>query len=159
MQIYSRFDRPQVVGLTCEDESLTQQQFKDECDIDCILRRYDQTGVLVDPLSERRLAQFGDFSNLPSFAEYQNRLAEVSEYFMSLPPEIRSNFANDVGTFIDAIGNPDNESKLIELGILEKVSQEPSESPVVPSEPIGKVDPLPVNPDAPAINLEPSDSV
>lgn len=159
MKIYSRFDRPQVVGLTCEDESLTQQQFKDECDIDCILRRYDQTGVLVDPLSERRLAQFGDFSNLPSFSEYQNRLAEVSEYFMSLPPEIRSNFANDLGTFIDTIGNPDNESKLVELGILVKDSAEPSESPVTPSDPVGKVDPLPVNPDAPAINLEPSEPV
>lgn len=159
MKIYSRFDRPQVAGLTCEDESLTQQQFKDECDIDCILRRYDQTGVLVDPLSERRLAQFGDFSNLPSFAEYQNRLAEVSEYFMSLPPDIRSNFANDVGTFIEAIGNPDNESKLIELGILEKVASEPSEPPVTPSGPIGKVEPLPVNPDAPAVVLEPSDPV
>lgn len=159
MKIYSRFDRPQVSGLTCEDESLTQQQFKDECDIDCILRRYDQTGVLVDPLSERRLAQFGDFSNLPSFAEYQNRLAEVSEYFMSLPPEVRSNFANDVGTFIEAIGNPDNESKLVELGILEKVPSEPSEPHLTPSEPVGKVDPLPVNPDAPAVVLEPSDPV
>lgn len=159
MKIYSRFDRPQVVGLTCEDESLTQQQFKDECDIDCILRRYDQTGVLVDPLSEKRLAQFGDFSNLPSFAEYQNRLAEVSEYFMSLPPEVRSNFANDIGTFIEAIGNPDNEAKLVELGILEKVVSEPSESPVMQSNPVGKVDPLPVNPDTPAVVLEPSDPV
>lgn len=159
MKIYSRFDRPQTPGLTCEDESLTQQQFKDECDIDCILRRYDQTGVLVDPLSERRLAQFGDFSNLPSFAEYQNRLAEVSEYFMSLPPEVRSNFANDIGTFIEAIGNPDNESKLIELGILEKVSSEPLESSVASSNPVGKVDPLPVNPDAPAVVLEPSEPV
>lgn len=159
MKIYSRFDRPQVAGLTCEDESLTQQQFKDECDIDCILRRYDQTGVLVDPLSERRLAQFGDFSNLPSFSEYQNRLAEVSEYFMSLPPDIRSNFANDVGTFIEAIGNPANESKLIELGILEKVSSDPSEPPVTPSNPVGKVEPLAVNPDAPAVVLEPSEPV
>ena len=159
MKIYTRFDRPQIPGLTCEDESLTQQQFKDECDIDCILRRYDQTGVLVDPLSERRLAQFGDFSNLPSFAEYQNRLAEVSEYFMSLPPDIRSNFANDVGIFIEAIGNPDNESKLVELGILEKAPSEPSGSSVTPSDPVGKVDPLPVNPDVPAVVLEPSDPV
>ena len=61
--------------------SRTQQHFKDECDIDRILKKYSQTGFLVDPLVPRRDPLFGDFSESMSFMEAQNRIAHVREAF------------------------------------------------------------------------------
>ena len=34
-------------GLSCSDESRTQQQFKDSCDVEKILKNYARTGDIV----------------------------------------------------------------------------------------------------------------
>lgn len=53
--------RKETEGICFTEPSMTQQHFKDECDMDKILRKYETTGFLVDPLEPRRQAQFGDF--------------------------------------------------------------------------------------------------
>ena len=51
---YDRDAASNESGLACEEPSLAQQHFKDECDINNILRQFNITGLLPEsPLSPR----------------------------------------------------------------------------------------------------------
>ena len=66
--IYSRFNPPPSVDTKFEGESMTQQHFQDEVDINNIIKRYSSTGFLVDPLtSPSGQPMFGDFSDVIDF--------------------------------------------------------------------------------------------
>lgn len=51
-------------GLKCEDGTRTQQQFKDECDINEIMRRFGKTGQVP---SNVRAPMYGDFTEVGDF--------------------------------------------------------------------------------------------
>lgn len=109
--------RKETEGICFVEPSMTQQHFKDECEIDNILRKYETTGFLVDPLTPRRQAQFGDFSEVQDFQTAQNKVAEVTEYFDSLPASIRSRFGNRVSEFLSFVTDETNRKACEELGI------------------------------------------
>ena len=126
VKIRSRYSSRVRVPFTCHDQSRTQQHFKDECDIDRILKKYSATGFLVDPLTPRRDPLFGDFSESMSFMEAQNRIAAVRETFEALPSQIRDRFGNDPYKLLSWCEDPDNEAEAIKLGLLpEKPKDEP----------------------------------
>lgn len=111
-------------GMTFELPSMTQQQFKDDADINNIIARYEVTGMLVDPLTPvSRTPQFGDFSDMPSYQEAQNVLVAAQNAFMDLPSDIREQFGNDPAKYFDFVqslkeGTADYQ-KAIELGMIE----------------------------------------
>lgn len=109
--------RKEIEGICFTEPSMTQQHFKDECDMDTILRKYETTGFLVDPLTPRRQAQFGDFSEVQDFQSAQNKVAQISEYFDSLPAHIRLRFGNRVSEFLTFVTDPANRKACEELGI------------------------------------------
>ena len=121
VEIRSRFDgheRPK--GFESLNPTMTQQQFKTECDINHIMAQYEQTNLLVDPLVSRNAGEplFGDFSEMPDLMTAQNKLIEAQELFMSIPSRIRKEFDNDPLAFVEFCQNPDNEAKLREYGFL-----------------------------------------
>ena len=137
--LYSRFKRPPKVSIYFKNPSLTEQCHKNDCEIDVILKRYQQTGFLVNPLEKStRTPMFGDLSDLVGYQEQQNRLCQVKEYFEALPSQIRLMFGNDVGNYLQAMNDPKQTDKLIELGLLKRAEtgeQTPSNiSPLSPSE-------------------------
>lgn len=105
-----------------EGESMTQQQFKDECDINNIIARYAQTGFYYDPMTDMSLlnreAMYGDFSELPDYRTSLDAVNHVREAFMGLSSEIRLRFENDPGKFLDFLSNPENRSEAIEMGLI-----------------------------------------
>jgi phage internal scaffolding protein len=113
-------------GIVFTDPSMTQQHFKDETMIDNILQKYAETGFLTDPFSPKRPIQFGDFSNVTDFQTAQNAVARATEYFESLPSNIRSSFNNSPQEFLNALNDPEQRSNLEELGL---VAPEPSKEP------------------------------
>ena len=76
---YTRFDTPPKVQTFNSAPSLTQQQFKEEADINNIIASYNTTGLLTNPLVQSaRQPMFGDFSNLPQdYMQVQNQLLEA----------------------------------------------------------------------------------
>lgn len=62
MQFVRKYCRVDSAGVTFSKPSLTQQRFKDESNINCIVDRYGFSGHV--PLSPRK-AFYGDFSNMP----------------------------------------------------------------------------------------------
>jgi phage internal scaffolding protein len=103
-------------GLVCEDPSLAQQQFKDECDINTILERFNVTGQLpVSPLEP----QFGDFSGIKDYQSALNAVLEAEESFAALPARVRERFANDPAAFVDFCLDAANRDEMKALGLIE----------------------------------------
>jgi phage internal scaffolding protein len=104
-----------------DEPSLTQQQFAAESDINNIIARYERTGILVDPLIDRRgQPMYGDFSNIDSFFEAQVKVARAKELFEALPGKIRDRFGGDPGKLIAFLENEENREEAIKLGLIEK---------------------------------------
>lgn len=78
-------------------DSLVQQHFKDEVDINTIMRRFGLTRELpLGPAS----GVYGDFTGISDFSSAMERIEGARERFMALPPEVRERFDNDPGKLI-----------------------------------------------------------
>lgn len=115
----------------------TQQQFKDECDVNSIMAKYERSGLL--PLVTD-VPVYGDFTSGSDFLDTQRRVAFLKSRFELLPASVRSGFDNDAAKMIDFALSPDNEARCVELGILPKKVE-----PVVSAD-----KPVVVAPEAPA---------
>jgi phage internal scaffolding protein len=118
-------------GLHCEDASLAQQHFKDECDINNILRQFNLTGVLPEsPLSPR----YGDFTGIGDYHTALNQVIAAEDGFMSLPANLRARFENDPAQLIEFLNNPENYNEAISLGLVENKSEETTQVVETPQE-------------------------
>jgi phage internal scaffolding protein len=112
-------------GLHCEDASLAQQHFKDECDINNILRQFNITGLLPEaPVSPR----YGDFTGISDYHSALNQVIAAEDEFMSLPATIRARFENDPAQLIEFLDNEQNYDEAEKLGL---VNKKPAEMPQV----------------------------
>jgi phage internal scaffolding protein len=101
------------------DVSLTKQAFKDQCDINFIMKNYEKTGIA--PINQRQ-PQYGDFTQVNDYHSALNSVIAAQDHFMSLPAELRARFSNDPGEFISFVENPDNKEELGKLGLLKQES-------------------------------------
>jgi len=115
-------------GLYCEDVSLAKQSFADECDINVIVARfgigYEMPEGVVPPT-------YADFTGVMDFHTACNAIAQANEAFDALPAEVRYEFNNDPGRFVDFCSQEQNLPRLRELG-LAVPAPEPEPSPAVP---------------------------
>lgn len=126
-------------GIDCsKDERITAQEFKDECDINKIVAKYDKTGVLTHVNALQ--ASFGDFSGVPTYQEALTLVTEAQAAFMELPAEIRKRFDNDPAQLLAFVGDEKNRDEAIRIGLIEdKTKATPSvndgQQPVAASQP------------------------
>ena len=113
-------------GLACEEPSLAQQHFKDECDINNILRQFNITGLLPEsPLSPR----YGDFSGIGDYHTALNRVIAAQDEFEALPAQIRARFNNDPAELIEFLEDDNNRPEAESLGLVDKGTAEAVEVP------------------------------
>lgn len=131
VNIYSIYNRPADKPKLVCGESLTQQQFKEECDINKILERALRTGVL--PVVPGAI--YGDFTDVASYQDAHDALIRANEAFMSLPARIRDRFDNDPARLLEFLSDEANREEAVKLGLVEE-SQPPEEVavPVAPSD-------------------------
>lgn len=104
------------VRLDCsKSEDRTKQSFKDECDINIIMKRFERTGTLN--WVNRHSPQYGDVSGL-EFQTAMDIVAAGKSAFAALPARIRDRFRNDPAQFLDFVQNPANAAEAAELGLL-----------------------------------------
>lgn len=108
--------------------SLAQQAFKDEVDINSILKKYKITGRM--PVSVN-LPSYGDFSGVSDYRSAAEAMRRASNAFMELPAEVRKRFSNDPQEFLDFSSNPDNVGELRKMGLAVPVKEAPAQPPVV----------------------------
>lgn len=112
-------------GIKFDQPSQTLQSFKDDADINCIIARFENTGVLVDPtVPVSRTPQFGDYSEMPSYQEAQNVIVAANNAFNDLSAKIRERFGNDPAAYFDFVQSlkegSDDYAEAIRLGIIDK---------------------------------------
>lgn len=120
--------------------SRTQQQFRDDVDINTLVRRFGITGEL--PVA-RNLPEYGDFTEVTDFQTAMQSLRRSQETFDALPAALRDRFQNDPARLLHFLGSEDNREEARKLGLLRP---EPLPEPEVPSTPPpgSRVDPDPI---------------
>jgi len=104
-------------GVACEEPSLAQQHFKDECDINNILRQFNITGLLPEaPLSPR----YGDFTGIVDYHTALNAVIAAEDGFMALPADLRARFQNDPEQLIDFLNDESNKDEAVKLGLVDR---------------------------------------
>jgi phage internal scaffolding protein len=115
-EFYTPYTNPKTVKpFNTVGESLTQEQFAEECKINNILRSHDQNGVINH--IHRGNAIYGDFSNITDFSDALDQIKEAQSEFMNIPSEIREKFKNDAGEFFKFASNSENLDELRKMGL------------------------------------------
>lgn len=114
-------------GLDCPEPTKTQQQFAAEVDINTIVERFGLTGQL--PQNVRAPLQ-GDFTTVYDYQSAMNLIIEAGDAFMQMPAEVRREFDNDPGKFLDFVSDPANRDRAAKLGIL-RAKEAPPEPQLV----------------------------
>jgi len=112
------YDKDQAsleTGLACEPPSMTQQQFKDESDINTIVKRFGITGQLPAPV---RMPSYEDFSSVGDYQSALNAVRASGEAFMTLPAAVRARFGHEPGALLDFLENPANRDEAVKLGLV-----------------------------------------
>lgn len=111
--------------------SLTKQSFRDECDINTILKRFNVTGQL--PVGSVQ-PQYGDFSGVTDYQSALNAVMAAQDSFLALPAKLRARFDNDPALFVEFASDEANKDEMKALGLLREET-----APAVvlsPSEPV-----------------------
>lgn len=157
MQIRSRYALGDPVkGLEFHEPSLTQQQFKDECEIESLLKAHNLSQVMGIVNNHGQQPLYGDVSDIPDFHDAQNHVARATEYFEGLPSDVRSRFNNSLSEFLTTLNNPNAREALTEMGVLkasDKAADNVVEQPVVP--PVADKQPIVSEPASEAVGDTP----
>lgn len=111
------------VTVSCEGGG-AKQSFKEECDINVIMRRYVSSGQLPPGVG---VGSYGDFSGPSDLLEARVLLQRAEAQFASLPARVRERFKNDPGAFLAFVQDKANEEEARELGLLADESEEKRE--------------------------------
>ncbi|AXH77992.1 MAG: internal scaffolding protein [Microviridae sp.] len=97
--------------------SRTKQEFKDECDINMIMRRYQRSGIFPVGVG---VGTYGDFSEVGDYLQAQETVSRAKAQFAGLPSTVRDRFRNDPRVFLDFVQNPGNRDECRRLGLLKE---------------------------------------
>lgn len=122
------------VKLVMYGKNITQQQFKDDCDINKIMARFVKTGVLEHVRQNNPEGEYG-FASSDTFRDSMEIVADANSMFESLPSAIRNEFENDPAKFLEFAENPENLPQMQEMGLANKLQPDPPTS--LPKSPEG----------------------
>lgn len=103
-------------GLICLLESLTQQHFKDDADINVILRKFGQGHDIPQSYNP---PMYGDFDTGDDYREKLDQIRAAAESFMELPANVRDRFSNDPARLLDFVSNDSNRAEAERMGLVQ----------------------------------------
>lgn len=86
------------------NDGRTKQSFKDQCDINKILKKAQVKGGLAH-VQKYPEAVYGEFDPSLDLFTARERIAKAEQIFMELPAEVRSEFRNDALEFVNYAGS------------------------------------------------------
>lgn len=95
----------------------TEQSHKDQCNINKIIRKYDNTGI-ISHVSKIE-GKYGDMTGL-ELKSAMDMVIDAKNMFDKLPSEIRKRFRNSPEELIEFMEHPENREEAIELGLIDK---------------------------------------
>ena len=126
------------VVISFPQETKTKQSFKEECDINRIVKSFAKTGEFTH--LARGTPQYG-YASSQSFHEAMNIVTESKSQFEELPSKARSHFENDPAKFLACCEDETRRDELVELGLADpKPAPEPEPSPEASQETLKPVE-------------------
>lgn len=122
---YGKHER---VSIDSFPETLTQQQFAEECDVNNILKRFEETSFVTHVNNIQ--GQYGDFSNVEDYQSSVNRVLNANDAFMALSSKLRARFDNDPAALLAFVSDKANRDEAIALGLIEQPTERLSEAPI-----------------------------
>lgn len=116
-----------ATDIVNNEPSLTQQHYKDEVDINVMMRRMGVTdGAIIPPYFHESVLidHFADFSEAPDFRTSMDQLKEATDAFNQLPAALRRRFGNDPVELMNFLHDKDNIEEAIKLGLLTKMPEQ-----------------------------------
>lgn len=101
--------------LECLDESLTQQSFTDDANINIIAQRFGLNEIPSQPLDP---SFFRDTTGDPDLRDILEANRTARDHFMSLPAKLRKRFHNSPRELWDFVTDPENAEEAVRLGLL-----------------------------------------
>ena len=120
--MYIEHDRVQAFPVGA---SRTKQSFKEETEINNIVARYQETGLL-DHINKHG-PRYNEMPSQDDFAEAMNLVTSSRSMFNELPANLRNRFGNDPAQFLDFVGDENNREEMISLGLLPHPEPGPDE--------------------------------
>lgn len=128
---YDRDEVSRKTGLLCGDKSRTQQNMKDEADINVIVGRFLKTGLMPPSV---RVPEYADFTEVMDFKSAQQALIDARFNFMQMPANLRARFHNSPQNFLEFCTNKDNLEEMRKLGLaIPEKKEENIPAPVPPT--------------------------
>lgn len=121
-QVHTAFNRPPRLTLSFSGPGRTKQSFKDECDINIIMARYETSGVL-----EHMNRTEGRFLDTTQF-DYQDAMllvAEANSIFQQMPARLRDQFDNDPAKLLEFVHDPKNLAESVAMGFIDPTKLPP----------------------------------
>lgn len=108
------------------DQDLTHQQFKEDADINVLMKRFGVTGKMPMP---SMLPFYGDFSQVGDFHGSMQMVRQAQEAFALLPASVRAKFHNspsELVQFLHSEMSPEQLKEARELGLVEPEKAPPA---------------------------------
>lgn len=118
------------VQTSCGGVSRTKQEFKDECNINLIRKRWMNGGDITHLAKGQ--PTYGDHMNSMDYREKLNGIIAADEAFESLPSEIRQRFHNDPVELLEFVEDPENIEEGRQLGLFAPEAEQPPKTPPIP---------------------------
>lgn len=109
-----------LAALRCEDESLTQQSFTQDADINVIAKRFGLTEI---PLSQLDPTHFRDTTHDPDLNQVLTYRNEARERFAALPEKIKRRFHYNPSELWNFVNDPENSEEALRLHILARTPE------------------------------------
>lgn len=119
------------VAVVNNEPSLTKQSFKEICDINRIMARYEKTG-LVSHVSNKP----GIFEDVTKFGDYKaslDRVNDAQEAFRLLPASLRERFGNSPVGMLQFLADSKNREEAMELGLVKRPQDAKIATPPLPT--------------------------
>ncbi len=105
---------PRISVISPCGDGAAQQQFKDDCDVNTIMQRFQKTGA-IDHVSKHQ-PQYG-FATPNDYHQSLNIIMTAQSMFNDLPSKIRNEFSNNPQAFLEFVQDPKNADRAKELGL------------------------------------------
>lgn len=124
---YDAAELSEDTGIDTGTETLVQQHFVQEQDINTIVARFGVTGAL--PLGPDGPAVYGDFSGITDYDSALETIERAEASFMSLPAEVRDRFKNNPANLINWANEARDEEEFMTRFAVK--TERPAVAPVV----------------------------
>lgn len=120
---YDRIDVRTPVGELVDEKtgeitpprSRAKQGFRDDCDVNLIVKRHAQTGQLTHV--NTRQPTYGDFTAETDLRSAIELVSQAEREFMALPASVRALCDNDPATFLHAMASEEGVHALAAAGL------------------------------------------